>query len=56
MSSVKTQLNAEDKDGWTPLHAAVFWGNMEIAEQLVQSGADLMRMTQAVSVCVCVCF
>ena len=43
------QLDAEDEDGWTPLHAAVYWGNFSVAEELVAHGADLDRKTTSVS-------
>ena len=42
------QLDAEDEDGWTPLHAAVYWGNFLAAEELVAHGADLDKKTKAV--------
>jgi len=34
-------LNAQDGDGWTPVHWAVRHGNIEIIDKLVQHGADL---------------
>ena len=49
LSIKMTDVNAEDEDGWTPLHAAVYWGNMEAAELLVNNGADVNRSTNAVS-------
>lgn len=42
-------MDAEDKDGWTPLHAAVYWGNFSAAELLVAHGADLNKKTNVVS-------
>ena len=51
----QAQLNAQDDDGWTPLHAAVYWGNMDAAEMLILHGADMDAVTKAVSVCACVC-
>ena len=42
------QVDALDEDGWTPLHAAVYWGHMEAAELLVMHGADLDAKTKAV--------
>ncbi len=41
-----------DDDGWTPLHAAVYWGYMEAAEMLVAYGADLMAITKTVGLAV----
>ena len=45
----QAQLDAQDDDGWTPLHAAVYWGNMDAAEMLVLHGADMDAVTKAVS-------
>ena len=45
-------MNAGDEDGWTPLHAAVHWGNIEIAEKLMANGADLDRKTKSVHIIV----
>ena len=42
-------INPKDDDGWTPLHAAVYWGSMEAAELLVLSGANVYAKTNAVS-------
>lgn len=44
----QVDIDAEDDDGWTPLHAAVYWGNMGIAEELVVHGADVGRKTKLV--------
>ena len=44
----QVDIDAEDEDGWTPLHAAVYWGNAEIAEELVDHGADVNKKTQLV--------
>ena len=44
----QVDIDAEDEDGWTPLHAAVYWGNAEIAEDLVDHGADVNKKTQLV--------
>lgn len=41
-------VDAVDEDGWTPLHAAVYWGNMEAAAILVQGGASLDIATKLV--------
>lgn len=48
--SMKVDVDALDDDGWTPLHAAVYWRNMEAAELLVSHGADITRATKIVSV------
>ena len=42
------QVDAEDEDGWTPLHAAVYWGNFEAAENLVAHGAQIDKKTKLV--------
>ena len=36
-----TDVNAKDKDGWTPLHPASYEGHQEIAEMLIAKGADV---------------
>jgi len=36
----KEQVNAAGAGGQTPLHRAAFWGHAELAELLVQHGAD----------------
>ena len=41
-------VDAQDDDGWTPLHAAIYWGNMGVAEELVLSGADVNLKTNLV--------
>ena len=38
-------IDAIDDDGWTPLHAAVYWGHMEVAELLVEHGANMNAIT-----------
>ncbi len=53
--SMKVDVDSLDDDGWTPLHASVYWRNMEAAELLVSHGADITRTTNAVSTCVPVC-
>lgn len=35
----------KDWDGWEPLHAAAFWGQMQMAELLVSHGASLSART-----------
>ena len=34
-------LNAKEKDGWTPLDQAAYGGNKEISELLITNGADV---------------
>ena len=34
LRSSQIDIDAEDEDGWTALHAAVYWGNMGVAEEL----------------------
>ena len=36
-----TDVNAKDKDGWTPLHPASYEGHVEIVELLIGKGADV---------------
>jgi ankyrin repeat protein len=34
-------LNSQDFDGWTPLHAAAHWGQKEACEMLVEEFCDM---------------
>jgi len=34
-------VNAQDMDGWTPMHAAAHWAQREACELLVENGADM---------------
>lgn len=43
-------VDATDDDGWTPLHAAVYWGQMDAAEKLVEHGANVNVITGNVSI------
>ena len=36
-----TDVNAKDKDGWTPLHNAAYKGHKEIALLVIAKGADV---------------
>ncbi|KAI6658125.1 Protein phosphatase 1 regulatory subunit 12A [Oopsacas minuta] len=38
-------INSKDSDGWTPLHAALFFEQDKAAEMLVMSGASLLLTT-----------
>ena len=48
LRSSQIDIDAEDNDGWTALHAAVYWGNMEVAEELVMHGASVNQKTKLV--------
>nr|XP_037855870.1 protein phosphatase 1 regulatory subunit 16A isoform X3 [Chlorocebus sabaeus]XP_037855871.1 protein phosphatase 1 regulatory subunit 16A isoform X3 [Chlorocebus sabaeus]XP_037855872.1 protein phosphatase 1 regulatory subunit 16A isoform X3 [Chlorocebus sabaeus]XP_037855873.1 protein phosphatase 1 regulatory subunit 16A isoform X3 [Chlorocebus sabaeus] len=37
----RASLSAKDQDGWEPLHAAAYWGQVPLVELLVAHGADL---------------
>nr|WEL12762.1 protein phosphatase 1 regulatory subunit 12 [Halisarca dujardinii] len=41
----KSMLDSLDRDGWSPLHAAVYWGEFAAAEMLVLHGADFTATT-----------
>ena len=34
-------VNAKNSYGWTPLHEAAYWGNLDIAKLLLERGADV---------------
>ena len=42
------EVDPRDDDGWTPLHAAVYWGCMDAAELLILSGANIFLKTNNV--------
>lgn len=46
--SVVNNIDSRDEDGWTPLHAAVYWENLEAAKLLVQKGAGVNAVTKTV--------
>ena len=48
----KVDVNTVDDDGWTPLHAAVYWKCSEAAKLLMSNGADVTCTTKAVSACI----
>ncbi|XP_037788051.1 protein phosphatase 1 regulatory subunit 12B-like isoform X2 [Penaeus monodon] len=37
----RSDINAQDLDGWTPLHAAAHWGQREAVEILAENMADM---------------
>ncbi|CAI8045836.1 Protein phosphatase 1 regulatory subunit 12A [Geodia barretti] len=39
-------IDSRDEDGWTALHAAVYWENMEAAVMLVKKGASINLVTK----------
>jgi ankyrin repeat protein len=39
-------IDGRDEDGWTALHAAVYWENMEAAIILVKKGASINLVTK----------
>lgn len=43
------EVDPRDDDGWTPLHAALYWGSMDAAELLILSGANIFLKTNNVS-------
>ena len=43
-------VNVKDNDSWTPLHAAIHWGQKQAAEILTESGADFNIRNSIVSI------
>jgi ankyrin repeat protein len=41
----KAEVNAKDKDGWTPLHFAALVGHKDVAELLLANRADVNAKT-----------
>ena len=39
-------VNSYSYDGWTPLHLAAFFGQMEATERLLEAGADLSGLSR----------
>ena len=44
-------LNAQDVDGWTPLHAAAHWGQREACQLLCENMADMEIRNYVVPLC-----
>ena len=44
-------LNSQDLDGWTPLHAAAHWGQKEACEMLVEEFCDMDMKNYVVGNC-----
>ena len=42
---IKQKLEARQKNGWTALHIAAFYGNLEILKELINQGADINAAT-----------
>ena len=55
-------MNVTDNDGWTPLHAAVHWGQEESCHILMEHMSDMDIKNKAVCVgdwllaCLSICF
>lgn len=43
-------VNGQDFDGWTPLHAAAHWGQREACEILVENFCDMDRKNLVVRI------
>uniref|UniRef100_A0ABM0MSE8 Protein phosphatase 1 regulatory subunit 12A-like n=1 Tax=Saccoglossus kowalevskii TaxID=10224 RepID=A0ABM0MSE8_SACKO len=44
-------INAQDNDGWSPLHAAAHWGQKEASEVLVENMADFAHKNSLGGTC-----
>lgn len=42
---VSTTINCRNRDEWTTLHMAAFYGQLNIVKYLVQKGADINATT-----------
>ena len=49
LQSIVNIIDNRDEDGWTALHAAVYWENLEAAKMLVKKGAGVNVVTKTVS-------
>ena len=38
-------IDARTSDGWTALHSAVYWGQVEVVSKLIQRGASINAQT-----------
>ena len=45
----RVNVNAQDYDGWTPLHGAAHWGQLEACKLLVENFCDMDIKNYAVS-------
>lgn len=48
----RANVDAQDNDGWTPLHAAAHWGQKESAEMLLDAMADMDLRNYAGQTCI----
>ena len=46
IKSDRTLLNSYSHDGWTPLHLAVYFNQNQVAERLIEEGANLNAIAQ----------
>ena len=53
--TIVNNIDTRDEDGWTALHAAIYWEHMEAAAMLVKKGASINLVTKTVSGCGCGC-
>lgn len=49
LSGAKIDMNLQDHDGWTPLHAAAKWAQPEAIDALIEHGADIHIVNTFVS-------
>lgn len=47
--ATRADVDKQDNDGWTPLHAAAHWGQKEASQMLVNALADMDIKNYAVS-------
>ena len=45
MLDMSCKVDVPDRDGWTALHAAAFWENVDIIELLAAHGANFKLRT-----------
>lgn len=50
--SGQIDIDIQDFDGWTPLHAAAHWGQKEAAEMLVENFCNMDIKNYVVSISV----